>query len=91
MPAAIMIRVTPENYEQWIKEHDGCRSARSEYGMTDGPVYKDVNDGKSVLVHMDCEDLERAKQWFADQRFKEAVVRAGKVTRHVFFAQPKPN
>ncbi len=89
MPAAIMIRVTPENYDQWIKEHDGCRTARSEYGMTDGPVYKDVGDSKSVLVTMECEDLERAKGWFADERFKAAVVRAGKVSRQVYFAQPK--
>ena len=89
MRAAIMIRVTPENYEQWIREHNGCEPARREYGMTDGPVYRDAADGKSVLVQLDCEDLERAKQWFTDQRFKDAVVRAGKVTRHVYFAQPR--
>jgi hypothetical protein len=66
------------------------RAARSEYGMTDGPVYRDVGDPGSVLVHLNCEDLERAKKWFADDRFKQAVVRAGKVQRHVYFAQPKP-
>ena len=84
-----MIRVTPENYEQWIREHDGCRAARTEYGMTDGPVYRDQADPKVVMVQLDCQDLERAKKWFADDRFKAAVVRAGKVHRDVFFAQPK--
>jgi hypothetical protein len=84
-----MIRVTPENYEQWIKEHNGCEVARREYGMTDGPVYRDTTDPRSVLVHLDCEDLERAKGWFADERFKSAVQRAGKVSRSVYFAQPK--
>jgi hypothetical protein len=89
MKAAIMIRVTPENYAQWIQEHDGCREARSEYGMTDGPVYRDSADPTSVLVQLDCEDLERAKQWFGDERFKLGVKRAGNVKRAVYFAQPR--
>ena len=87
--AAIMIRVNPENYDRWLKEHDGCRAARTEYGMTDGPVYRDVADPNVVLVHLSCENLDRAKQWFQDERFKAAAVRAGKVNRDVFFAQPR--
>lgn len=89
MKSAIMIRVTPENYDQWLKEHNGCEPARREYGMTDGPVYRDSVDPKVVMVQLDCEDIERAKRWFADERFKAAVVRAGKVHRDVYFAQPK--
>jgi hypothetical protein len=84
-----MIRVTPENYDQWIREHNGCESARREYGMTDGPVYRDTTDPSSVLVQLDCEDLDRAKKWFADERFKSAVQRAGNVKRSVYFAQPR--
>jgi hypothetical protein len=89
MKPAIMIRVTPENYDQWIKEHDGCQEARRDYGMTDGPVYRDAKDPRSVLVQLDCDDLERAKQWFSDPRFRAAVERAGKVSRHVYFSQPR--
>jgi hypothetical protein len=89
MKAAIMIRVTPENYAQWIKEHDGCREARCDYGMTDGPVYRDAADSNSVLVQLDCDDLERAKQWFGDERFRAAVQRAGNVKRVVYFAQQR--
>ena len=90
MQAAIMIRVTPEDYAMWIKEHDGCREARKDYGMTDGPVYRDANDASSWLVHLNCENIERAKSWFADERFKAAAQRAGNVRREIFFAQPKP-
>jgi len=89
MRSAIMIRVTPENYDQWITEHNGCETARRDYGMTDGPVYRDLADPKSVLVQLDCEDLERAKQWFSDPRFRAAVERAGKVSRLVYFAQAR--
>jgi hypothetical protein len=89
MRSAIMIRVTPEDHEQWIKEHNGCEAARRDYGMTDGPVYRDVADPKSVLVQLDCEDLERAKGWFSDPRFRAAVERAGKVSRLVYFAQAR--
>lgn len=89
MQTAIMIRVTPEDYETWIKEHDGCCEARKEYGMTDGPVYRDVKDPNTVLIQLNCEDMEKARGWFTDERFKAAVARAGNVTRHVYFAKPK--
>ena len=44
MQEAIMIRVTPEDYDGWIAEHDGAKESRLEYGITDGPVYRDSAD-----------------------------------------------
>ncbi len=82
-----MIRVTPENYDQWIAEHDGAEQDRLEYGLTDGPVYRDAKDPGTVLVQLEAEDLDRARGWFADARFKEAAVRAGKVKREIIFGQ----
>ena len=90
MQTAIMIRVTPEDFDTWIKEHDACREARLEYGMTDGPVYRDQKDPNTVLIHLNCEDLDKAKGWFADDRFKAGVKRAGNVKRDVYIANPKP-
>lgn len=89
MQEAIMIRVTPEDFDVWIAEHDGQREARSEYGITDGPVYRDSDDPNTVLIHLDVEDAERARGWFQDDRFKAAVGRAGKVSREVYFARRK--
>ena len=89
MSEAIMIRVTPQDFDRWIAEHDGARVHRLDYGITDGPVYRDREDPNTVLIHLDVEDMERARGWFQDQRFKEAVGRAGPVRREIFFAKPK--
>jgi hypothetical protein len=87
--SVIMIRVTPEDYERWIAEHDGAQQARLEFGITDGPVYRDVKDPNTVLLHLDVEDLDRARGWFGDDRFKAAAQRAGQVSREIYFAQHK--
>jgi heme-degrading monooxygenase HmoA len=88
MRDAIMIRVTAEEYSRWFTEHSAAREARSEYGITDGPLYRDEQDPTTVLVHMNVEDLERAKRWFSDERFKAGVARAGTVQRDIYFATP---
>ena len=86
MRQSILIRVVPENFNQWRTAHDECRQARLDYGMTDGPVYRDERDPNIVLVHLDVEDLDRAKGWFKDERFKAGMVRAGKVSREIWMA-----
>ena len=72
MTKHLMIRVTANDYQTWEDVHNSCREARSEYGMTDGPLYKDAADPNSALVHLVCEDLDRAMEWFKDPRFQEA-------------------
>lgn len=85
-----MIRVTAEDFTTWFAEHNGCREARQEYGITDGPVYRDEQDPGTVLLHLDVESFERAKGWFQDERFKVAASRAGNVQRDVYFASSGP-
>ncbi len=89
MKQAILIRVIPENFNQWRTSHDECRQARLEYGMTDGPVYRDENNPDIVMVHLDVEDMERAKGWFKDDRFREGMQRAGNVSREIWMSSQK--
>jgi len=90
MHDAIMIRVTAEEFDTWFAEHNSCQAARLEYGITDGPVYRDEHDTESVLLHLNVESFERAKGWFQDDRFRAAVARSGKVDRDIYMAKPKP-
>lgn len=89
MKQSIMIRVTPEDFNQWRNAHDECRQARLDYGMTDGPVYRDEQNPDVVLVHLNVESLDKALGWFRDDRFKAAVERAGKVSREIWMANVK--
>jgi len=87
MAQAIMIRVQPENFDVWREQHDGQREARTAYGMTDGPVYRDEADPETVLVTLVVEDLARAREWFSSDAFKGAAQRAGRVDREIWFAE----
>jgi len=89
MGQAILIRVKPTDHERWLREHMAASEARREYGITDGPVYRDVENPNIALVHLNIEDLERAMKWFQSDRFKEGAKRAGIVERELWIAQKR--
>ncbi len=89
MRQAILIRVKPEDYEVWLREHTAAREARETYGITDGPFYRDAGDPQAVLVHLDVEDLQRSMEWFRSDRFKAGVRRAGTVQREFWIAEKR--
>jgi hypothetical protein len=66
---------------------------RHSYGMTDGPVYRDIDNPNAALFHIHVENLDRAMQWFRTDTFKEATKRATVVGRDFYLAekqQPRP-
>jgi len=85
--ASIMIRVTPEDYDRWFRAHNSCAEARREYGMSDGPLYRDTADASVALVTLDVEDIGRAMGWFGDDRFKGAMQEAGPASREIWIAE----
>lgn len=89
MAQAILIRVTPADYDRWFREHSAQQEARRAYGITDGPVYRDVANPNVALVHLEVEDVDRATAWFRSDAFREAAQRAGHVTREFWIAQKR--
>ena len=88
--SAIMIRVTAEDFDSWVAVHNSCEEARKEYGLTDGPLYRDASDPSSALVHLNTDDLDRAMGWFRDTRFQEANARVKLVgPREFWIAEPR--
>ena len=49
--------------------------------MTDGPVYRDIDNPNAALFHIHVENLDRAMQWFRTDTFKEATKRATVVVK----------
>ena len=89
MQQAIILRVTPEDYDTWYPQHAGQEEARKAYGMTDGPFYRDEANPNIALVHLNVEDMDRAMQWFKSDEFQGAAARAGKVDREIWIANQK--
>ena len=88
MAQHIFIRVTANDYRTWEDTHNSCEEARKEYGITDGPFYKDATDPNSALVHLVVEDMDRAMGWFKDSRFQEANAKVSLAgPRELYFAE----
>jgi len=94
MIKTIMIRVEAEDYDAWLKTHYDHVEDRHSYGMTDGPVYRDIDNPNAALFQIHVENLDRAMQWFRTDTFKEATKRATVVGRDFYLAemqQPRPH
>ena len=59
----LLVRVEVADYDAWLRTHLKHAQDRRAYGMTDGPIYRDITNPNAVLVHTIAEDLDRAGQW----------------------------
>jgi hypothetical protein len=82
----IMARVEAEDFDRWLQSHRAQAGQRCAYGMTDGPVYRDVDSPNAAFVHIHVEDLARAGQWFRTNEFMEATRQAGVIRREFYLA-----
>ncbi len=82
----MMARVEAEDLETWLRSHRSQAEQRRVYGMTDGPIYRDVDDPNAAFVHIHVEDLARAGQWFQTKEFAKATSRAGVIRREFYLA-----
>jgi hypothetical protein len=85
----LMARTEVEDFETWLQVHRSNAERRREYGMTDGPIYRDINDSRAVLVHIHVEELDRALGWFSTEAFKEATARSTAVGREFYVAEKR--
>ena len=85
----MMARVEVEDFERWLVNHRSQSGRRADYGMTDGPIYRDIDDARAAFVHLHVEDLDKAREWFRTEEFAQATKKAG-VTGRTFFSVAPP-
>jgi len=85
----LMTRVEVEDFDTWLQVHRSNAERRRDYGMTDGPIYRDIDDPSAVLVHIHVEDLDRALLWFGSAAFKEASAKSTAVGRDFYLAEKR--
>lgn len=72
----IMVRVEAEDFDAWLRTHYEHVEDRRSCGMSDGPVYRDIDNSNAALFHIHVQDLARAMEWFRTETFREATKRA---------------
>jgi hypothetical protein len=80
----LMIRIETDDYDAWLQTHYEFVETRKEYGITDGPVCRDIDNPSAALFHITVESLPRAQECFQSDTFCDATRRA-KVTGREFY------
>ena len=73
----VIVRIKFEDFATWKEVFDGAGSMRKEYGSKGVRIFRPVEDANQVVILGEYEDLERARQLFQSQEFREATSRAG--------------
>jgi hypothetical protein len=83
----LLVRVEVADYDAWLRTHLKHAQDRRAYGMTDGPIYRDITNPNAVLVHTIAEDLDRAGQWFTTAAFDRATRESTTMHRDFYLAE----
>lgn len=73
----VIVRVTFEDYEKWKSVFDEAGSLRKAYGSKGVRVFRNMEKPNEALIFGEYEDLEKVRQLFQSQEFREATRRAG--------------
>jgi heme-degrading monooxygenase HmoA len=76
MPYAL-VRITFEDYQKWRAVFDEAATLRRAYGSKGVRVFRSVGKPNEAVILGEYEDLEKARQLFQSQEFREATKRAG--------------
>jgi heme-degrading monooxygenase HmoA len=69
--------VTFEDYEKWKPVFDEAGALRRAYGSKGVRVFRNREKANEALIFGEYEDLEKVRQLFQSQEFREATKRAG--------------
>lgn len=72
-----LVRITVEDFAKWKPVFDEAAALRKAYGSKGVRVFRSVDKPNEVVLVAEYEDLEKARQLFQSQEFREATKRAG--------------
>ena len=84
MTRFLVVRHRVKDYEAWKRVFDAHEEFRMEYGLKGGEICRDLEDPEEVTVVLECEDLERAREFTKSEELRNAMREAGVVARPDF-------
>jgi heme-degrading monooxygenase HmoA len=71
------VRITVEDFATWKSVFDESTALRKSYGSKGVRVFRSVDKPNEVVLVAEYENLEKARQLFQSQEYREAIKRAG--------------
>jgi hypothetical protein len=66
-----------KDYATWRKGYDEHEKSRLTAGVTNGRVFRSIEDPNDIVVFQDVADVPKARAWLAGEELKTAMQKAG--------------
>ena len=68
-----------KDYSTWRTGYDGGEKSRVSAGITNGRVFRRVDEPNDVVILQDVADVTKARTWLASDEMKAAMEKGGVV------------
>jgi hypothetical protein len=75
----LLVRHRVEDYARWRPIFDDHAAFREQYGSRGGHVLRNADDPAEVVMLLEVDDLERAREFVGSDGLREAMQSAGVV------------
>jgi heme-degrading monooxygenase HmoA len=73
----VLVQIKFEDFARWKAAFEAASSLRKTYGSIGVRVFRNADKADEAVVLGEYEDLEKARQLFQSQQFRDALKRAG--------------
>jgi uncharacterized protein (DUF1330 family) len=73
----LMVKLSVEDFAKWKDTFEGLESDRINAGSKGGHIFRNVDDQNQVVVILEMEDLDRAREFLGSPQTQQAMQEAG--------------
>jgi hypothetical protein len=73
----MMVKISVEDFAKWKDSFDRLGSDRINAGSKGGYVFRNIADQNQVVVILEMEDLDRAREFLGSPQAQQAMQEAG--------------
>jgi hypothetical protein len=82
----LMIRHNVQDYDEWKTVYDAQEKMRIDYGIKEKYVLHKIDSPNELTILFEVDDVEKAKEFMHSPDLKEAMQKAGVLTKpDIFF------
>lgn len=73
----VLVRHKVEDYAKWKPEFDEDGDSRKASGFKGGYIYRNVDDHNELVILLEIDDLEKARQYVQSEEVRQKIKRSG--------------
>ena len=73
----LTIHLKVKDYATWRTGYDGHEKSRVSAGITNGRVFRSVDDSNDLVVLQDVADVSKARAWLGSDDMKATMQKSG--------------